>query len=104
LKLAEYQSEVAFDLGGGFDGVYGVARDLFYELSGAEVTFANDVAMCLLIDWALMTLLPPLFPMTGAESSNIATPGLTFAKLARSFDPSVVPAQEGKRALLSIWG
>lgn len=96
-KLAEYRERYSVSLMGAFAGEYGVAREVFYDLSGAPESAESEMVLCVLADWALMTLLPPVFPLIGDEPRAVITPAHAFVALARNYDPSVVPkATEGQ--------
>lgn len=74
-----------------FHGVYGNARRLFYEHSGASPCYRADIVFATIVDCALNPPLPPLTTLQVTEElpSHILTPSLRFAemvKAARDFD------------------
>ncbi len=72
---------------------YRIARDFFYEISGASRNSTNDAAFCVLADWALMCMLPPVVPLRSAEEGarDLISPAWLLAKLSQHYDADVIP-------------
>jgi hypothetical protein len=92
-KLAEYVGHglEPIDEEGLFFPPYSYARDLFYEIVDAPRSAVLEMALCVLADWALDVVLPPLMPLSGSFSA-IRLPGPLFARLAGELDPEKLPS------------
>ena len=74
-----------------FHGIYGTARKLFYEQTGASPCYRADIVFATIIDCALNPPLPPLNTLQVTEEipTHFLVPSLRFVetvKAARDFD------------------
>lgn len=72
----------AFDRRTFFVGRYAPALDTFYEILELQPGDRADVAFCVLADWALNTVLPPLYPpVFWGKGWHEFSPGMRFMQL-----------------------
>jgi hypothetical protein len=83
---------------------YSAASDIYFEITGGERGRTEDeLAFCVLADWALNCVLPPLLPLSAILGENPhCLPGPCFVRLARALDLSSVKTPK-KDQLRSDW-
>jgi hypothetical protein len=74
---------------------YSNARDFYFKITERWPGKVEDeVAICVLADWALNCLLPPLAPLTAALETPPVFPGTMFAFLAQNVEVDALPPQD----------
>jgi hypothetical protein len=97
-------SDMAVDLDLYLFPPYSDARDLYFEITGGETGLVeNELAFCVLADWALNCALPPLLPLPAVLGEHPHyLPGPCFVRLARALDlASIKPPKAGQER--STW-
>ncbi|MGN6254616.1 MAG: hypothetical protein ACTHO8_06495 [Solirubrobacterales bacterium] len=79
---------------------YSTARDLYFEITGRTRQVEDEMAICVLVDWALNCPLPPVLPLGAVLGENpTLLPGPFFVWLAKNLDLDAItlPDSEATR-------